>query len=388
MAVPLKLAPLNSLLHGKILRSLWPSLQKSTRVDQIDSFTSELVEKKAIKWELQRESFQQEKVVTKDRVFKSINHFAKSFSRDLEAIRKPELCVDIRALSQIQLDNVLSGIVEDECVHDFNYVIKQCIAYQRLPSKEVLTRCLDFLACIPQVETIVDLSLVCEKVNESFFKNLCHFLPHQSLALWRSGNVDSALSTLTRGYRMQVRNRKCLRETFRTIANETIGTKSEAVLVSITKAAEDIHQEFDETFLIACVWKNTFSSQWFSDQQVATELFEKYESLRSMIGRRAPSLCYNFLSHHDVDAVHRLIQLFLQYDNKQACSSSLKMLFNYQYWRRDLRACSEIMQFCLDIDLALPEIETQKLLNLLLKRPIEYPKPVPKSECNKFQYKF
>lgn len=101
---------------------------------------------------------------------------------------------------------------------------------------------------------------------------------------------------------------------------------------------------------------------------------------------RTSLMCYTLLQEHNVDAVHRLIELLLQFDMKNNCRTALGILFDYQRnysltscltkidtnnfpsadWRGDLRACSEIMRSSLDIDAPLSEAQNQKLLNLLL----------------------
>lgn len=104
---------------------------------------------------------------------------------------------------------------------------------------------------------------------------------------------------------------------------------------------------------------------------------------------RTSAMAYTLLQDHKVDAVHRLIELLLRFDMRQECRRCLSFLFEYQCnpntftqnsfthiyfklrfpssdWRRDLRACSEIMRNSLDNNLPLADIYQQKLLNLLL----------------------
>lgn len=117
-----------------------------------------------------------------------------------------------------------------------------------------------------------------------------------------------------------------------------------------------------------------------------------------------------------MDTAHRLIELFLKFNMKNDCRTCLSILFDYQCtcscamyfsylrllcyshyplcpdWRRDLRACSEIMRSSLDIDAPLSEAHNQKLLNLLLG---SAPQPLPRkshadrvAQQTKFEMKF
>lgn len=52
--------------------------------------------------------------------------------------------------------------------------------------------------------------------------------------------------------------------------------------------------------------------------------------LQNLFPYRSSSLCASFLSRNNVDAVHRLIEVFLQYKQREACSNCLSLLFNYQ----------------------------------------------------------
>lgn len=59
-------------------------------------------------------------------------------------------------------------------------------------------------------------------------------------------------------------------------------------------------------------------------------------------------------------------------------------------WREDLRACSEIMNTSLKLNIPVSNAQNQKLLNLLLKKK---PMPSKKSPTNKisgsrFEFKF
>lgn len=92
-----------------------------------------------------------------------------------------------------------------------------------------------------------------------------------------------------------------------------------------------------------------------------------------------------------MDAVHRLIEVFLQYKQREACSNCLSLLFNYQCKllstifinlsliqilffinftdnRKDLRACAEIIKSCSELEMPLNEVQNEQFLSLFLNQ--------------------
>ncbi|XP_023294809.2 uncharacterized protein LOC111677843 [Lucilia cuprina] len=410
---------------------LWPALQssgrstnvqrKSTQIDAIDSFTNELVERKSKKWEELRESLMKKKEVggestltaspqqtqTKTSVANSTNSFTQSLGlmskaviNDLHAIRSPELGLDIRSLSQAQLDNLLMSTLEIKNKVDFLYLVRQCIRWQQLPSNEVLISCLKYLSSLSRIQQIESFAEICKKQSHPLSKIYADLAPFKAMAMWRSGGAEIALMTLHRGYEsgaVTEDGKRMMRAAFRTIAEETLAQKSEAVLVSLMEVARSIYNTNKDIFVVACVWKQCFVSDWFCDQKSAADLFEHYEELQQLVAKRSSSLCASFLSRNNVDAVHRLIEVFLQYKQREACSNCLSLLFNYQYNRKDLRACAEIIKSCSELEMPLNEVQNEQFLSLFLNQnddnkdfgngPVVRNKSAQKPQ-KEFQYKF
>lgn len=387
-----------ALLHiQNCIGFLWPSLNKSTQIDVIDTFTNELVTKKAKKWELLRENLMKSDGRTSPSPTASSSFgqtvvlAKKGVIQDLESIRSPELGLDIRSLSRAQLDNLLLSTLEIKNKVDFLYLIKQCIAWRLLPSKDVLIECLKYLSNLQKTQQIEDFIEICKLQKNPLLKIYGGLAPFKAMAMWRSGSSEGALRTLDQGYSSckDDEGRRMLKIAFKTISEETLESKSDAVLVGLTKLAEKIYSEQKDIFGIACVWKACFASEWFSDQKTALHLFEEYVELQGLVGRRSQSLCSSFLRQKNVDAVHRLIELFLQHEQRDSCSECLSLLFNYQYHRKDLRACAEIIKSCSELDMPLNETQNEQFLSLFLNQsaaPKTYNKPSVGG--NEFQYKF
>lgn len=339
--------------HNYLVAFLWPGASQrqqrksSTHLDAIDCFTNELVSRKTQKWEELRDNLM--KPVADD-----VTLMSKGVMSDLKTLRSPQLGLDIRSLSQPQLDNLLLATVEIKNKVDFLYLIRQCVRWQQLPCNEVLISCLKYLSSLGRLQQLESLAEICRNIKHPFANVYSDLAPFKAIALWHNGNSDVALMTLHRGYGGSLNTeegRRMIRAAFRTIAEETLAQKSEAVLISLLEVARAIHREHKDIFVVAAVWKQCFASDWFSDQKSAGELFEHYKDLQQLVERRcislysnnnpilptnlsfyfrASPLCSSFLSRHNVDAVHRLIEVFLRNDHRAGCASCLSLLFNYQ----------------------------------------------------------
>lgn len=300
---------------------LWPALQssgrsatikgKATQIDAIDSFTNELVERKSKKWEELRESLIKKctsnnladinepsmKVTVanttnsgnNNNFTQSLGLMSKAVMNDLQVLRSPELGLDIRSLSQAQLDNLLMSTLEIKNKVDFLYLVRQCVRWQQLPSHAVLISCLKYLSSMSRIQQIESFAEICKKQGHPLSEIYADLAPFKAMALWRSGGADSALTTLHRGYELGSATedgKRMMRAAFRTIAEETLAQKSEAVLVSLMEVARSIYNKHKDIFVIACVWKQCFVSDWFCDQKSAADLFEHYTELQQLVVKR------------------------------------------------------------------------------------------------------
>ncbi|XP_013118871.2 uncharacterized protein LOC106095956 [Stomoxys calcitrans] len=396
---------------------LWPALnsgvqRKSTQIDAIDCFTNELVERKTKKWEELRGNFLKKseadpltnstRTIT-DNSVPSTSSFSQNFGlmskavlNDLHALRSPELGLDIRSLSQAQLDNLLTSTLEIKNKVDFLYLIRQCIQWQQLPSNDVLIACLKYLSSLSRIQQIESFAEICKKINHPLSETYVDLAPFKAMAQWRSGKADLAITTLFEGYEVSnsSEGKRMIRAAFRTIAEETLAKKSEAVLVCLMEVARSLYEKHKDIFVLACVWKQCFISDWFCDQKSASDLLSHYDELQQLVAKRSITLCSSFLSRNNVDAVHRLIEVFLQYNERDACSNCLSLLFTYQYNRKDLRACAEIIKSCSELVMPLSETQNEQFLSLFIKQndsAQELPavrKATPKRSYREFQYKF
>ncbi|XP_037899910.1 uncharacterized protein LOC119644440, partial [Glossina fuscipes] len=248
----------------------WHNLtqKKSTQVDAIDCFTNELVLRRCKKWEELKENVCQS-LNQKDssvscsttNLRESMHMMSKAIKTDFEALRSPKLVLDIRSLSQAQLDNLLISTVEIKNKLDFLYLVQQCIRWQYLPSNEVLIASLKYLSTLSAVQQIESFLEICKQQKHPLLEAYTDFAPFKAMALWRHGRSDMALTTLHQGYDKALQalhhqalhghhqellqhiqgydssnlmasngnGKRMIRAAFRTIIEETLIKKSDAV---------------------------------------------------------------------------------------------------------------------------------------------------------------
>jgi len=136
------------------------------------------------------------------------------------------------------------------------------------------------------------------------------------------------------------------------------------------------------------IWKLAFTSTWFSDQNLSLSIFHDYKDLREVIAKGSLRFCREFLKNNNTEPVYRLIELFLKYNQKEACENCLNLLFNYHYYHQDIRACREIINFLKTLDIPITTTYNEKLLNLLLGKNIGNDQFSDIISEHKFQFQF
>lgn len=264
-------------------------VRKSTHVDAIDSFTNELVSRKAIKWELFRKNFKLKDTSDEDK-YSSL--FSKGFSltaslKDLKDLQTNPICIRVDNLDATQLDNLLMSALEERDISNLKYIIDECIKYKVLSSSLVTLNIMDYLASTGDKKLLISyIELFSGKDNRSYTKNVdcAHFI---AKCLWHQGNSTEAINLLYKSFEAASKPvRGIIKTIFCEFVEDSVGKRSEAVLVLITKIALDINNKLSEPFVLATLWKSCFTSEWFSDQQLANQLFDDHKVLRDIVAKK------------------------------------------------------------------------------------------------------
>ncbi|XP_056639032.1 uncharacterized protein LOC130446674 isoform X2 [Diorhabda sublineata] len=296
-------------VHGKML---------SIEVDSMDTFTTQLIQKKVDKWSAM-------KSVTK-----------KSYAIKIEEDSSP----DKLQLSSDQINTLFKEFIDlnDSCkIFD---LIQQCIALEICPSLSHLLYALS--------------------EPHSYFK---HYIAE---AIWIKGNIHEALILLKEVYQHNTLLRRRVRLIWKNLIVDIVASRSKAVLISIINFAEYLAKEYKDYFPLACVWQICFLSEWYSDQCEALVLLSKHEELRKNVISRISYVVAISLQNHRTDVVYRLLETLLKYEMKTQYSGVLLSLLDYQMHQKDLRRCIEIIQWSVQNEVQLLPNHHEKFLKLFI----------------------
>lgn len=200
--------------------------------------------------------------------------------------------------------------------------------------------------------------------------------PYFAGYIWYNGNLKDATKLFRKLFFQNDRN--IVIKVLKDITLDTVGKQSEASLVILTQLAEYFSCIFDDHRQLFVIWHASFQSEWFSDQQHARELFNKSIQLRYFIQQNLPNLCQMFLAKDNFDACQRILQLFLELNDRDSIQSILTMMFDHSYLKRDMRRCSEILKFSNRLDVPIGKSLGFRIANLLMdkdeKKTIQPPK--------------
>uniref|UniRef100_A0A182QMR2 Uncharacterized protein n=1 Tax=Anopheles farauti TaxID=69004 RepID=A0A182QMR2_9DIPT len=356
--------------------------RKSTNISAVDSFISELVENKKLKWKVlnSRNRNGQEKVIPSSTDLNNVQNPAVvpiarpafRLSELYHELTNNPLVINISHMEMAQVDHLLETALKEQNDEDVKLLLSQILEYQKLPALPVLIAALKHLSHRGEADTVEKLiSLHCtlqpEQGNNG--KTICMLEQYNAFCQWKIGNTFKSLGTFRQimaecNEEQMVSVDHMLLE----IIDETIGKKSEAVLIAVMSLCEFSLTSLHHEFPICYVWEKSFLSAWHSDQAAAKTLFDRHEALRTAVSKRIGHICYKLLYDSNVEKVYQMIELFLKHSMKAECTSMMIRLFEYQYWRKNLRGCSEIMQNAIDLNISLPEMCNRQLLELLLGR--------------------
>lgn len=321
---------------------------KSSSVDSIDSFTNDLVVRKALKWQILQQkiapvpSSQPIKpiptaiiTVPNETLSHQFRSKAQKLISEISSLRDVDLCIEFETLTQYHIDHLLISALFDEKKKNLYAIIDQCIHFKKSPSERVVFDVLRYLSDKGDLVYTKLFIELCSQTLPSSYKENVQFDHLRAKCMWKQGNAEGGLRLLASVYveATALKGSQTLvmiRHIFQEIIEETVGKKSEAVLVAVKSVAIELSESFKEHQVLAYVWKSCFLSSWFSDQQQAILLFEEHAPIRAIVGDSVSMTAYNLLQNHNTDAVYRLIELLLKFNMKNECKICLGFLFEYQ----------------------------------------------------------
>ncbi|GAB0100774.1 uncharacterized protein DMENIID0001_168610 [Sergentomyia squamirostris] len=348
---------------------------KSSNIDSIDCFTNELVEKRNSLYKSQMKKYLQDEV----KAVKASRKFS------MEAVRKnPEnyLEIDVR-----NLQNLLEKSLEQDD-KQFQLLLQEAVTWKRDFVQDILLDILDKATEAGKWNVLEKLREICAETHPEFLTKYQGFILNEIRILWQEGNAERSLDKLSKVYKdLLPWNQSEAHRILRLFSRETVGQKSEAILVSLIRVSEGISACGDH-FPLEILWRDCFFSRWFSDQEIAGKLFRKHPEIQDFVRKEVKIMVFRLLLKHRLETVYRLIELLLNcdVDMKSSCKDVLMLLFDYQYWRHNASGCSEIFQSSIDLEIPLGADYEKKLVILFLK-----PRKVvtrPEKPAPTIEYKF
>lgn len=274
---------------GKIVRNgptsittnyLTPIAYKSTYIDTIDSFTNNLVDRKTLKWEINREKLHQKSSNVYPPIAKQFSITAKHFVRQIANLKDVRLEMNFVNMSKDQIDQLFRSAIYDDSRSYVYELIDECRHHSKFPSEAVIHEICLYLITILDLNALQLFTEFCDTNNCS-----CCVSYYNGLCLWKLGRYQASLELLKCKY-CEVSNNKdkaTICAIFNIIVRETVNQKSEAVLVALKNVAVSILKQHNDSIILNYLWQNTFQSNWYSDQQLANQLYEDYEDVRKMV---------------------------------------------------------------------------------------------------------
>ncbi|XP_031620657.1 uncharacterized protein LOC116339119 [Contarinia nasturtii] len=352
---------------------------KSTNIDVLDIFTTKLLSQKSA----------------------SPTKFQPTIEADInrrsESETKAKLKVDVNNdskymvnWSEDELDRNLMVSMDCEDRKTFDEIVEQMLTLKRLPSEKLIVRVLCHLCDDSEnsMNTISHLIDLCGEINLEFYAKNLDFEPFLSQHLWKCQRFDDALNTLNSIYGVTNKTTKSLiLRNYRQIIYDAVKNQDESIVDKVIFHVTQINDRYNESILIIYTWSDCFFSELFRNQKKAEALFIAHDVIRTAVSKDIGWIALTLLKQHNIDAMHRLIEQCLAENLKKEVGICLTALFDYHYWRNDLRACSEVMSTSLRLKTNVTSNQNQKLLNLLLKKTPDE-KPPSKPSGSRFEFKF
>lgn len=320
-------------LHSSLASACGLVQHKSTDVDVLDVFTTHILSEKSSRDAKHHQQYETPNVSNEKRtqMLKKVSTETKA-SADSKAL-------NVADWNQSEIDHYLIVSIECGDRKTFNGIIQQIIELKRLPSDALILRTLCYLCDVSDnsmaiISKLIDL---CQETNIAFYAKNVEFAPFLSQYLWKLERFDDALNTLNSIFATTNKTAKRLiLRNYRQIIYDAIKNHDEHVVSKIVANAEQIGVKCKDSTLITYVWSDCFFSELFRNQRKADELFTAHDAIRETVSKNIGWIALTLLQQHNVDAIHRLIEICLATELKREVGICLTALFDYHCKLNDI----------------------------------------------------
>lgn len=299
---------------------------KSTNVDALDIFTTHILSKRD-------SATSKTSSVESSNWSKDKSHLLKRVASEAPIDAKRSINID--NWNQSEIDHHLTVSIDCGDRPTFDEIIEQMLKSKRLPSDVVILSVLCHLCdsnddSMLVIKRLVDL---CQDKNLPFYATNVEFVPFLSQYLWKLERFDDAMHTLNAIYSTTNKtSKRLILRNYRQIVYDAVKNQEECVLNKLIENAAHIYDTHKDPTLINFVWIDCFFSELFRNQMKANELFAIHGVIRETVSNDIGYIALNLLQQHNVDAMHRLIELCLAAQPaqmKREVGVCLTALFDY-----------------------------------------------------------
>lgn len=161
----------------------------------------------------------------------------------------------------------------------------------------------------------------------------CNFIGLQFESYQNSQQSSKALLLMEQFYINFPNSRREARTYMASIIRDVVSNRSEAVLVQCKDLALRLEKNFRDSRPLIYLWHACFSSEWFSDQQLAKEILafiSKKEKLVETFDKKLMTATYSALGRHRPELVQNLIEDLIANNLSSRLTVPMRLLFDYR----------------------------------------------------------
>lgn len=238
----------------------------TTAVDALDIFTKDLLQRHRSK--LSNNPLDANSL--------SIRYFVDS--------EKPQK--DIQTLTVEELDEIVLQHMSKNKDNKVTELLRELTEYRIRISDITVKKLFRNYSIGGKIDLVALLQKYTFKLYPQMYRHNGDFTHFLAKAQCMRGNSDKGLSILTDCYKKNEQLRGFYRLIFRDLIQDTVLNRSEASLVIFKKYVLEFSENFSDHYPLICFWHMCWSSSWFSDQTLSTELLEHSVKLQEIIKDR------------------------------------------------------------------------------------------------------
>lgn len=331
-------------VHVPITTALFGIIQfKSTDIDVLDVFTTNILSNKPSKAANSQTEIETTETTASQRdrgeMLRKVSaeRQNKTVAVDVVAADSKLMPLNLETWSQNEIDNYLMVAMDCDDRNTLAAIVQQIVQHKCLPSDAIILRllchlCNDSDDSMATISAVIDL---CGELNVAFYAKNMEFAPFLSQYLWKLERFDDALSTLNTFYPTANKSHKQqILRNYRQIIYDAVKNQNETIVDRVVAHAEHIQTKYNDPILIVYVWSDCFFSELYRCQRLANQLFATHSAIRTSFGKNVHWIALTLLQQHNIDGIHRLIEVCLASKLMKEVHIVLTALFEYQCKQR------------------------------------------------------